>query len=42
MPLGIVATDLQAGKMVVFTEGDIPLAVRAMLCDSVLFHSRHG
>lgn len=29
MPLGIVATDLQAGKMVVFTEGDIPLAVRA-------------
>jgi NTE family protein len=29
IPLGIVATDLQAGKMVVFTEGDIPLAVRA-------------
>jgi NTE family protein len=29
MPLGVVATDLQAGKMVVFTEGDIPLAVRA-------------
>jgi NTE family protein len=29
IPLGIVATDLQMGKMVVFTEGDIPLAVRA-------------
>ena len=29
VPLGVVATDLQAGKMVVFTEGDIPLAVRA-------------
>ncbi len=29
MPLGVVATDLQAGKMVVFTEGEIPLAVRA-------------
>ena len=29
IPLGIVATDLQAGKMVVFTDGDIPLAVRA-------------
>ena len=29
MPLGVVATDIQAGKMVVFTEGDIALAVRA-------------
>jgi NTE family protein len=29
VPLAVVATDLQTGKMVVFTEGDIPLAVRA-------------
>jgi NTE family protein len=29
IPLAVVATDLQAGRMVVFTEGDIPLAVRA-------------
>ncbi|HYE73299.1 MAG TPA: patatin-like phospholipase family protein [Blastocatellia bacterium] len=29
IPLGVVATDLQSGRMVVFTEGDIPLAVRA-------------
>jgi NTE family protein len=29
MPLGVVATDLQAGKMVVFTEGDLALAIRA-------------
>jgi NTE family protein len=29
LPLGVVATDLQAGKMVVFTEGDLALAIRA-------------
>lgn len=29
IPLGVVATDLQAGKMVVFTEGDLALAIRA-------------
>jgi len=28
-PLGVVATDLQAGQMVVFTEGDLALAIRA-------------
>jgi NTE family protein len=29
LPLGVVATDLQAGRMVVFTEGNLPLAIRA-------------
>ncbi len=29
VPLGIVATDIQEGKMVVFTEGDAALAIRA-------------
>lgn len=29
LPLGVVATDIQEGKMVVFTEGDVGLAVRA-------------
>ncbi|HZS05134.1 MAG TPA: patatin-like phospholipase family protein [Blastocatellia bacterium] len=29
IPLGVVATDIQEGKMVVFTEGDVALAVRA-------------
>jgi NTE family protein len=29
LPLGVVATDLQAGKMVIFTEGDVALAIRA-------------
>lgn len=29
IPLGVVATDIQEGRMVVFTEGDVGLAVRA-------------
>jgi len=29
IPFGAVATDLQSGKMVVFTEGNLPLAIRA-------------
>ncbi len=29
IPLGVVATDIQEGRMVVFTEGDVALAVRA-------------
>lgn len=29
MPFGAVACDLQTGKMVVFTEGNLPLAIRA-------------
>ncbi len=29
LPVGIVATDIQEGKMVVFTEGDAALAIRA-------------
>ncbi len=29
IPFGAVATDIQTGKMVVFTEGSLPLAIRA-------------
>jgi NTE family protein len=29
MPFGAVATDIQSGKPVVFTEGELPLAIRA-------------
>jgi NTE family protein len=29
LPLGVVATDIQEGRMVVFTEGDVALAIRA-------------
>ncbi len=29
LPFGAVATDIQTGKMVVFTEGSLPLAIRA-------------
>ncbi|MGH9845686.1 MAG: patatin-like phospholipase family protein [Blastocatellia bacterium] len=29
IPFGAVATDLQTGKMVIFTEGSLPLAIRA-------------
>jgi NTE family protein len=29
IPFGAVATDLQSGRMVVFTEGNLPLAIRA-------------
>ncbi|MEP7270951.1 MAG: patatin-like phospholipase family protein [Acidobacteriota bacterium] len=29
LPFGAVATDIQSGKMVVFTEGSVPLAIRA-------------
>lgn len=29
IPFGAVATDIQSGKMVVFTEGSLPLAIRA-------------
>jgi NTE family protein len=29
IPLGVVATDIQEGRMVVFTEGDVALAIRA-------------
>lgn len=29
LPFGAVATDIQSGKMVVFTEGSVPVAIRA-------------
>jgi NTE family protein len=38
LPLGVVATDLQAGKMVVFTEGNLPLAIRAS-CALPIFYT---
>ncbi len=37
IPFGAVATDLQTGKMVVFTEGSIPLAIRASCAMPVFY-----
>jgi NTE family protein len=38
LPFGAVATDLQTGKMVVFTEGSLPLAIRAS-CAMPIFYT---
>jgi NTE family protein len=38
MPFGAVATDIQTGKMVVFTEGSLPLAIRAS-CAMPIFYT---
>jgi NTE family protein len=38
MPFGAVATDIQTGKMVIFTEGSIPLAIRAS-CAMPIFYT---
>ncbi len=38
IPFGAVATDLQTGKMVVFTEGSLPLAIRAS-CAMPIFYT---
>lgn len=37
IPFGAVATDLQTGRMVVFTEGSIPLAIRASCAMPVFY-----
>jgi NTE family protein len=37
LPFGAVATDLQMGKMVVFTEGSLPLAIRASCAMPVFY-----
>lgn len=37
IPFGAVATDIQTGKMVVFTEGSIPLAIRASCAMPVFY-----
>ncbi|MGH9802439.1 MAG: patatin-like phospholipase family protein [Blastocatellia bacterium] len=37
IPFGAVATDIQSGKMVVFTEGSIPLAIRASCAMPVFY-----
>jgi len=37
MPFGAVATDLQTGRMVVFTEGSLPLAIRASCAMPVFY-----
>ncbi len=37
IPFGAVATDLQTGKMVIFTEGSIPLAIRASCAMPVFY-----
>ena len=37
IPFGAVATDLQTGKMVTFTEGSIPLAIRASCAMPVFY-----
>lgn len=37
IPFGAVATDLQTGKMVVFTEGSLPLAIRASCAMPVFY-----
>ncbi|HKX31263.1 MAG TPA: patatin-like phospholipase family protein [Blastocatellia bacterium] len=37
IPFGAVATDLQAGKMVVYTEGSMPLAIRASCAMPVFY-----
>jgi NTE family protein len=38
VPFGAVATDLQTGKMVIFTEGSLPLAIRAS-CAMPIFYT---
>ncbi|MFN0088558.1 MAG: patatin-like phospholipase family protein [Blastocatellia bacterium] len=38
IPFGAVATDIQTGKMVIFTEGSIPLAIRAS-CAVPIFYT---
>jgi NTE family protein len=38
IPIGVVATDLQEGKLVVFTEGDLALAIRAS-CAVPIFYT---
>jgi NTE family protein len=38
IPFGAVATDIQTGKMVVFTEGSLPLAIRAS-CALPIFYT---
>ncbi len=38
IPFGAVATDIQSGKMVVFTEGSLPLAIRAS-CALPIFYT---
>lgn len=37
LPFGAVATDIQNGKMVVFTEGSLPLAIRASCAMPVFY-----
>lgn len=37
IPFGAVATDIQSGRMVVFTEGSIPLAIRASCAMPVFY-----
>ncbi len=37
LPFGAVATDIQSGKMVVFTEGSLPLAIRASCAMPVFY-----
>ncbi len=37
IPFGAVATDLQSGKMVIFTEGSLPLAIRASCAMPVFY-----
>ncbi len=38
MPFGAVATDIQTGRMVIFTEGSLPLAIRAS-CAMPIFYT---
>jgi NTE family protein len=38
LPFGAVATDIQTGKMVIFTEGSLPLAIRAS-CALPIFYT---
>lgn len=38
VPFGAVATDIQSGKMVIFTEGSLPLAIRAS-CAMPIFYT---
>jgi NTE family protein len=38
IPFGAVATDIQTGKMVIFTEGSLPLAIRAS-CAMPIFYT---
>ncbi len=38
IPFGAVATDIQSGRMVVFTEGSLPLAIRAS-CAMPIFYT---